>query len=99
MLSLLDIGVSMKSRSDEMDLTLRSETDPLLELASHPNVKIIPLSPAPSWLQTSNKLLFLLYGPLKVLLQTWTLWQALSYSTPGCKWMLVQVSICLCSVI
>ena len=75
------------------------ETDPLPELLSHPSVTIIPLTAAPRWLQTNNKLLFLLFGPIKVLMQTWNLWQTLSYSTPACKWMLVQVGrVMMCIV-
>ncbi|KIX03394.1 uncharacterized protein Z518_06946 [Rhinocladiella mackenziei CBS 650.93] len=66
------------------------ETDPLPELVTHSNVTIIPLRPAPRPLQTSNRLLFLLFGPLKALLQTWTLWRTLSYSAKPSKWMLVQ---------
>ncbi|KAL2410539.1 Chitobiosyldiphosphodolichol beta-mannosyltransferase [Exophiala dermatitidis] len=66
------------------------ETDPLPELLAHPNVTILSLRPAPHWLQTSNKHLFLLSAPIKVLLQAWTLWQNLGYSASASKWMLVQ---------
>jgi beta-1,4-mannosyltransferase len=68
------------------------ETPPLPELVAHKNVTVVPLSVVPSWLQTSNKLLFLLLAPIKVLLQTVFLWQALSYSTTASRWMLVQVN-------
>ena len=85
------IEVSVNRTICDLGLTLLSETDSLPELVSRPNVTIVPLAPPPRWLQTSNKLLFLLLAPLKVLLQTWGLWRALAYSTPACKWMLVQV--------
>ncbi|ETI25318.1 hypothetical protein G647_02090 [Cladophialophora carrionii CBS 160.54] len=83
-------ALSIATHGGHVQLVGYRETDPLPELLSHPHVAIVPLSQAPHSLQTSNKVLFLLYGPLKVLLQAWSLWQALSYSTPACKWMLVQ---------
>ncbi|KAJ9610795.1 mannosyltransferase [Cladophialophora chaetospira] len=89
--SLLAIEVStLQTLPLHAGLTVLSESDPLPELVSHPNVTIIPLLPPPRWLQTSNRLLFLLLAPFKVLLQSWTLWKALSYTSPACKWMLVQ---------
>jgi len=53
-------------------------------------IKIIPLSPSPSFLQTTNKLLFLVTGPLKVIWQVWSLYRALAYRSNASKWMLVQ---------
>ena len=50
---------------------------------------MIPI-PNPKRLQTSNKLLFLISGPIKVLLQIIYLWQTLGYQTKASKWMLVQ---------
>ncbi|GAB7366362.1 hypothetical protein MBLNU230_g8161t1 [Neophaeotheca triangularis] len=53
-------------------------------------ITVIPIKPFPSQLQTSNKLLFLLTAPLKVLWQTASLYYALGYATHPSKWMLVQ---------
>lgn len=51
---------------------------------------IIPLSSPPKTLQTGNRSLFLLFGPLKVLLQIWSLFDALAFRALPSKWMLVQ---------
>ncbi|KIW93856.1 uncharacterized protein Z519_05171 [Cladophialophora bantiana CBS 173.52] len=83
-------ALSIATHGGRVQLIGYRETDPLPELLSHPNVRLLPLSPPPRWLQTSNRILFLLFGPLKVLLQTRTLWTTLSYSSDPCKWMLVQ---------
>lgn len=53
-------------------------------------INIVPIQPLPPRLQTSNKLLFLVLAPLKVLWQIWSLYQALAYRTTASKWMLVQ---------
>lgn len=78
-----------------VDLLLRliflQESDALPELVAHPNASIVPIPPPPKWLHTGNKLLFLIVGPLKVLLQTWSLWKVLGYSTKASKWLVVQV--------
>ncbi|KIW80623.1 hypothetical protein Z517_07239 [Fonsecaea pedrosoi CBS 271.37] len=83
-------ALSIATHGGRVQLVGYRETDPLPELVAHPAVTVVPLTPAPRWLQTGNKLLFLLFGPLKVLLQTWTLWNTLSYATAPSKWMLVQ---------
>lgn len=62
------------------------------EVAAHPLINIVPLAPAPKLLLTSNKLLFLFFGPLKVLWQAMVLYRALGYRTKPAKFMLVQVS-------
>lgn len=51
---------------------------------------MVPLVPTPSALQTSNKLIFLLLAPLKVLWQVWTLYHTLGYRTTASKYILVQ---------
>lgn len=53
-------------------------------------ISILPIPTFPKYLQTSNKLLFLLTAPLKVLHQVWSLYYALGYKTAPAKWMLVQ---------
>ncbi|KAM0718278.1 hypothetical protein Q7P37_006610 [Cladosporium fusiforme] len=53
-------------------------------------ISILPIPTFPKYLQTSNKLLFLLTAPLKVLHQVWSLYYALGYKTAPAKWVLVQ---------
>ncbi|KAL4880611.1 glycosyl transferases group 1-domain-containing protein [Aspergillus karnatakaensis] len=67
---------------------LESEVHP--DISTHSRISIVPLPPHPPTLQTSNKLLFLLFGPLKVLFQVVSLWWILAYRTKPAKWLLVQ---------
>ncbi|KAJ5769629.1 CAZyme family GT33 [Penicillium odoratum] len=67
-----------------------TESDPHPDLISHPNISIVPIRPHPAILQTSNKLLFTIYGPLKVLFQIVCLWRCLAYTAPPAQWLLVQ---------
>ncbi|CAI7617834.1 unnamed protein product [Penicillium pancosmium] len=66
------------------------ESDPHPDIESHPNISIIPIRPHPAYLQTSHKLLFVIYGPLKVLFQVACLWKCLAYTSPPARWLLVQ---------
>lgn len=75
-----------------MLITVFAESEPHPDVSSNPRISIVPLPPHPAVLQTSNKLLFLLVGPLKVLFQIACLWQGLAYRTKPAKWLLVQVS-------
>ncbi|OGM43851.1 chitobiosyldiphosphodolichol beta-mannosyltransferase [Aspergillus bombycis] len=65
-----------------------SEVHP--DISSDPRISIVALPPHPAYLQTSNKLLFLVFGPLKVLFQVVCLWWSLAYRTRPVKWLLVQ---------
>ncbi|KAJ5733790.1 hypothetical protein N7493_002576 [Penicillium malachiteum] len=67
-----------------------TESDPHPDLISHPNISIVPIQPPPAFLQTKSKLLFLIYGPLKVLFQVVCLWRCLAYTAPPSRWLLVQ---------
>ncbi|KXT02059.1 hypothetical protein AC578_6684 [Pseudocercospora eumusae] len=53
-------------------------------------INIIAIEPLPPQLQTSNRLLFLILAPLKILHQVWSLYHAMAQRTPPSKWMLVQ---------
>lgn len=53
-------------------------------------IDIVPLKPFPAALQTSNKLLFLLVAPLKLLYQVFGLYYTLAYRTKASRWMLIQ---------
>jgi beta-1,4-mannosyltransferase len=68
------------------------ESEPHPEIMSNPRISIVPLPSHPAFLQTSNKLLFLFYAPLKILLQVVYLWNILAYRTKPARWLLVQVS-------
>lgn len=72
-------------------LTAHPESEVHPDISSDPRISIVPLPPHPSCLQTTNKLLFLLFGPLKVFFQIACLWWALAYRTKPAKWLLVQV--------
>ncbi|KAE8393491.1 mannosyltransferase [Aspergillus alliaceus] len=65
-----------------------SEVHP--DISANLNISIVPLPPHPACLQTSNKLLFLFFAPLKVLFQVACLWWTLAYRTRPVKWLLVQ---------
>lgn len=67
-------------------------SSPNADLLSDPLVSIVPLSAPPRFLQTTNKLLFPPLAFLKVVHQTWSLWNALLYRCEPAQWMLVQVS-------
>ena len=70
------------------DTTTESEIHP--DIVSNPLIDIIPLSPAPSFLRSSSKLLFPILAPLKVLWQLWSLYRALGYRSQPARWTLVQ---------
>ncbi len=59
-------------------------------LASSSRIKVHALQSTPDYLKTNDKRLFLLYGPLKVLFQIWTIWNVLGYKTKPARRMLVQ---------
>lgn len=73
-----------------MLLTSSLESELLQTLREHPNVTLTALPSMPKSWQTSDKVLFLLTAPVKVLFQAWTLWSTLSYKTRPSQWMLVQ---------
>ncbi|CZS92028.1 related to beta-1,4-mannosyltransferase [Rhynchosporium agropyri] len=58
-------------------------------LIDNPFITIIPLPPPPPLLR-SNKLPFIIAGPLKVLWQIWSLFHILAYRTKASRWLLVQ---------
>lgn len=68
---------------------VESELHP--EIPSNSNIAVHPLSPIPRFLKTNKQQWFLIFGPLKVIFQIWSLWLVLGYRTRPAKWMLVQV--------
>ncbi|KAF2772496.1 Myb, DNA-binding protein [Teratosphaeria nubilosa] len=81
-------ALSIARHGGYVDLIGYVETDVHPDLKAHRFINIIPLVPSP--FQTTNKLLFLLYGPLKVLWQFQALYHALGYRSKSRKYMLVQ---------
>lgn len=98
-LVLGDIGRSPRMQYHALSLAKHGADVVLVgyrESALHPdivasnNIHIQPLSQSPQRLKTDNKSLFLLYGPLKVLFQAWTLLWILGFKTRHCGYVLVQ---------
>ncbi|CAG8196244.1 unnamed protein product [Penicillium olsonii] len=83
-------ALSIARQGGDVEIIGYKESDPHPEILSHPKISIVPLHPHPAVLQTSNKLLFVICGPLKVLFQVACLWKCLAYSTKPSKWLLVQ---------
>ncbi|KAJ5483062.1 Chitobiosyldiphosphodolichol beta-mannosyltransferase [Penicillium diatomitis] len=83
-------ALSVARKGGKVDIIGYQESDPHPEILTDPNITIVPLRPHPPFLQTSNKILFILYGPLKVLFQVAYLWKCLAYTTAPAQWMIVQ---------
>jgi beta-1,4-mannosyltransferase len=75
---------------DGRSVLISTETDLISELRDNAFVHMHPLPSPPRALQTSNRVLFTVVGPLKVLLQIWSLWSTLAYKTRPTKWLLLQ---------
>ncbi|KAJ5917745.1 CAZyme family GT33 [Penicillium verhagenii] len=83
-------ALSIAREGGEVVIIGYTESDPHPDLISHPNVSIIPIRSHPNFFQTSNKFLFTIYGPLKVLFQIACTWRCLAYTAPPSQWLLVQ---------
>ena len=84
-------ALSIAKHGAQVDLIGYRESDIHPDILSNSNaIRIHALDPAPAYLQTKDKRLFLVYGPLKVLFQIWTIWLVLGYRTKPSRWMLVQ---------
>jgi beta-1,4-mannosyltransferase len=59
-------------------------------VAESPLINIIGISPSPKFLQTSNKLLVLLFAPLKAIWQALALYYAMGYKSKPAEWILLQ---------
>jgi beta-1,4-mannosyltransferase len=71
-------------------LSMVTETARHPELIGKPNVALHALTPTPEWITWGN-LPFFLTIPCKVIIQFWTLWNALAYQTQPAKWIILQV--------
>lgn len=94
-----DIGRSPRMQYHALSIAARGgravivgyvDSDVHPDIQANRLISILPIPIFPKYLQTSNKLLFLLTAPLKVLHQVWSLYYALGYKTAPAKWMLVQ---------
>ncbi|KAF7179260.1 hypothetical protein CNMCM7691_008192 [Aspergillus felis] len=83
-------ALSIARGGGQVDIIGYNESEVHPDISSNPRISIIALPPHPTFLQTSNKLLFLLFGPLKVAFQIVCLWWALAYRTEPAQWLLVQ---------
>lgn len=84
-------ALSIAKHGGYVDLIGYRDSDPHPDLLSKPSISLLAIPPPPRFLQTNNRALFLIYGPLKVLFQLWSLWLLLGYRTKPAKWMLIQV--------
>ena len=84
-------ALSIVKHGGSVDLIGYVESEIHPEILANPSIiKVHALQSTPVLLKTGDKRLFLLYGPLKVLFQIWTLWTVLGYKTKPARWMLVQ---------
>ena len=84
-------ALSIARHEVQVDLIGYLESDIHPDILANPAViKVHPLDPTPEYLKPKDNHLFILYGPLKVLFQIWTLWIVLGYRTRPARWLLVQ---------
>ena len=84
-------ALSVVKHEAQVDLIGYLESDIHPDILANPAaIKVHPLEPTPEYLKTKDNRLFLLYAPLKVLFQIWTLWIVLGYRTRPARWLLVQ---------
>lgn len=83
-------ALSIASHGGKVNLIGYVDSEVHPDLLANRYINIIPITPFPKFLQTSNKLLFLLLAPFKIAWQTWNLYYTLGYRSEATKWMLVQ---------
>ncbi|KAF2759991.1 beta-1,4-mannosyltransferase [Pseudovirgaria hyperparasitica] len=83
-------AISIAKHGGRVDLVGYTDSDFHPEIQGNSRINIIPIAPPPGFLRTSNRVLFLIIGPLKVLWQVWSLYYALAYRSRPSQWMLVQ---------
>ncbi|RKU47686.1 mannosyltransferase [Coniochaeta pulveracea] len=80
-------ALSIAKHGGRVDLIGYLETTPYSEVLDHPNIKIRPLPPPPKRPQSVP---FIIFGPWKVLVQTYHLTWLLAYGVKPSRWLLVQ---------
>lgn len=83
-------ALSLAKHGARVDLIGFQESDIHPELVSKKSVTVVPLAPPPFFLRTSNKVAFIVVGPLKAIWQALNLYYVLAHKTKPSKWMLVQ---------
>lgn len=83
-------ALSIASLGGKVNIVGYVDSDVHPDIQASRFITVTAIRPFPKGLQTSNKLLFLLLAPLKVIWQTWFLYHALGYRSEPTKWMLVQ---------
>lgn len=83
-------ALSIAAKGGRVVIVGYADSDIHPDILANRLISILPIPTFPKYLQTSNKLLFLLTAPLKVLHQVSSLYYALGYQTAAAKWMLVQ---------
>jgi hypothetical protein len=73
------------------NLTCYPDSDVHPDVKASPLIKLIPIAPAPAFLQTGSRLLVLLFAPLKAIWQAYALYHAMGYKTEPSEWILLQV--------
>lgn len=83
-------ALSVAKHGCQVDLIGYLESDLHPDILANPGfIKVYSLDQNPDFINKYRQN-FLIYGPLKVLFQVWTLWLVLGYRTKPARWMLVQ---------
>ncbi|KAI4155162.1 MAG: hypothetical protein LQ340_001176 [Diploschistes diacapsis] len=102
-LVLGDIGRSPRMQNHALSLARRniavdligytdSELHPEIAQRKFKYLTVHPIRNPPKILQTDNRILFLVLGPLKVIFQFWALWMILGHDLKPARSLLVQVN-------
>ena len=83
-------ALSVANNGGYVELVGYRDSDLYPDISRHENITIRPLPYSPTYLNTKNRHLFVLFGPLKVLFQLWSLWRVLYLTSRHSGWMLVQ---------
>ncbi|KAF2198481.1 chitobiosyldiphosphodolichol beta-mannosyltransferase [Delitschia confertaspora ATCC 74209] len=83
-------AISIAKHGGSVQLIGYKESEIHPDIVFNPLIKIMPLTPSPSFLHSSSNLLFPIVAPLKALWQAFSLYYALGYETEPSRWMLVQ---------
>ncbi|KAF8475608.1 glycosyl transferases group 1-domain-containing protein [Kalaharituber pfeilii] len=84
-------ALSIVRNGGKVDLVGYNESVPRPEILSSDSITIHPITPPPSLLTTSNKLLFPIFAPIKILFQLYSLLNILIYNIPlSASYLLIQ---------
>ena len=83
-------ALSLAKHGAHVDLIGYEESTLHPDILAAERIHVRPLTPAPMFLSTNSRRLFLVYGPLKALFQICTLLFVLGFKTRHCGYMLVQ---------